>query len=390
MAKPADPDGVDELTLLVDRDASGEKASLACAQTWEAAGRQVRRLRTQDPALNDFNDLVRAKLATANGSAIDWSSGIETIKPDDYSGIPLTIDEWLSRELPALDPILGEVFTTTTRAMLHANTGLGKTMFCLDAWLHAAGGKDFLHWRCPRPRRMLFIDGEMSRRLLRERLEGAVQRLGVTPPDLYVFNREDIPDFAPLNTRNGQAAIWRLTEEVARRAGGWPEGIGFDNVMSLVGGDMKEEDAWRETMPLIMELTRRRIGQLWVHHTGHDTSRGYGTKTREWNLDVVMHLDKVDHAETDVAFTLSFPKARERGPRNREDFDKVKLALVADQWTRELQLMAARRRRCRRSASSGSRRCACRQQKLGRAYQRLPGRVARRMARGMPRQGTDR
>ena len=302
---------------------------------------------------------------------------------DDYSGIPLTIDEWLSRELPALDPILGEIFTTTTRAMLHANTGLGKTMFCLDAWLHAAGGKDFLHWRCPRPRRMLFIDGEMSRRLLRERLEGAVQRLGVTPPDLYVFNREDIPDFAPLNTRNGQAAIWRLTEEVARRAGGWPEGIGFDNVMSLVGGDMKEEDAWRETMPLIMELTRRRIGQLWVHHTGHDTSRGYGTKTREWNLDVVMHLDKVDHAETDVAFTLSFPKARERGPRNREDFDKVKLALVADQWTRELAL-GGKAEKVSPMASSCLRRCSSAATQSSVAHiQRLPDR--RRATNGTPR-----
>jgi hypothetical protein len=31
-------------------------------------------------------------------------------------------------------------------------------------------------------------------------------------------------------------------------------------------------------------------GQLWVHQTGHDETKGYGTKTRQWQMDVVIHL----------------------------------------------------------------------------------------------------
>jgi DNA polymerase I-like protein with 3'-5' exonuclease and polymerase domains len=54
--------GVEQLTLLVDRDATGEAAAAACRRAWKAAGRGVRLLRTQDPSLNDFNDLVRARL----------------------------------------------------------------------------------------------------------------------------------------------------------------------------------------------------------------------------------------------------------------------------------------------------------------------------------------
>jgi hypothetical protein len=108
--------------------------------------------------------------------------------------------------------------------------------------------------------------------------------------------------------------------------------------MSLISGDMKEEDAWRDTLPLIHALTKRRTGQLWLHHTGHDTSRGYGTKTREWQLDVVAHLDVVKRPDTDLSFTLSFPKARGRCPRNREDFAEVNLALVGDQWVSELAI----------------------------------------------------
>jgi DNA polymerase len=51
-----------ELVLLVDRDQSGEEAAAACSRNWKAAGQRVRRLRPQDPSLNDFNDLIRAKL----------------------------------------------------------------------------------------------------------------------------------------------------------------------------------------------------------------------------------------------------------------------------------------------------------------------------------------
>ena len=34
-----------------------------------------------------------------------------------------------------------------------------------------------------------------------------------------------------------------------------------------------------------------------------------------------------------MAFTLSFPKARERTPDNRDDFAEIDIALVDDQWT---------------------------------------------------------
>jgi DNA polymerase I-like protein with 3'-5' exonuclease and polymerase domains len=253
----------------------------------------------------------------------------------DFCLAPLTLAEWRARELPPLDPVMGEMFTTTTRMILHADTGLGKTHFGVALLGHAASGTDFLHWSSSQPRRVLYIDGEMSRRLFKERLEDMMRRLGASPPGFLAFNREDIESFAPLNTKEGQAALWKLIEEAEHRAGGPLEAICFDNVMSLLAGDMKEEDAWRDTLPLIRALTKRRIGQLWLHHTGHDTSRGYGTKTREWQLDVVAHLNAVERPDTDVSFTLTFPKARDRCPRNRDDFAEVNIALVDDRWISE-------------------------------------------------------
>jgi hypothetical protein len=83
------------------------------------------------------------------------------------------------------------------------------------------------------------------------------------------------------------------------------------------------------------KLTRRSIGQLWIHHTGHDTTRGYGTKTREWQLDMVMVGEAVERSGTDIAFSLRFSKAREREANNREDFATVTVTLRGDEWNFE-------------------------------------------------------
>ena len=106
----------------------------------------------------------------------------------------------------------------------------------------------------------------------------------------------------------------------------------FDNVQSLLLGDMKDEEPWQDTLPWIRSLTRRSIGQLWIHHTGHDATRSYGTKTREWQLDAVILLEAIERPEADIAFTLKFTKARERAPNNRGNFEEVTITLSNDKW----------------------------------------------------------
>jgi hypothetical protein len=240
----------------------------------------------------------------------------------------LSIAEWLSRDLPAPDFILGNWLSTTTRALLVAPTGLGKTNFALALGLHAAAGTDFLHWRGGRPCRVLYIDGEMSRRLFKQRIADAVTRLGSSPTEFYALSHEDVEGFSPLNTAAGQAIIERLIEEIGR-----PDLIVFDSIMCLVAGDMKDGEAWAQIMPWVRSLTRRCIGQLWVHHTGHDETRSYGDKTKEWQLDTVMHMEPLARDGCDVSFALEFRKARERIPATRADFQTARIALVGDEWT---------------------------------------------------------
>jgi hypothetical protein len=288
----------------------------------------VEKLVEWTPAEIGDNDGAVVADEPAPAMSLDEYSAASQPRRVDLSTVPLTIREWIDRELPEPDCLMGAWLTTTSRVQVSAPTGIGKSILGLALAAHMAAGRDFLHWRAHRPARVLFVDGEMSRRLLKRRAQDVCRRCGFEPEGLFLLSHEDIDGFQPLNTAAGKALIERIIEKI-----GVVDAIVFDNVMALITGDMKEEEGWQRALPLVDALTKRAIGQIWVHHTGHDTTRSYGTKTREWRMDTTIHLTEEKRADTDVSFRLEFQKARERTPETRRDFEDVTVALVDDQWT---------------------------------------------------------
>jgi hypothetical protein len=238
------------------------------------------------------------------------------------------LEDWLTRDLPEPDFLMGHWLTTTSRVLFAAPTGLGKSMFWTALGMAASASMPFLRWQGQRPFKLGYIDGEMARRLMKTRLVDEVERLGVVPAGFHVLNHDDIEDFAPLNTPEGQ----KIIEAFIARIGG-VDLIVFDNVMSLISGDMKDEESWRQTLPWLKTLTKRNIGQVWIHHTGHDEQRTYGTKTREWQMDTVMFAEKVERPDADVSFRIEFRKKRECTPVTRDEFEIIDVALVDNVWT---------------------------------------------------------
>jgi hypothetical protein len=272
----------------------------------------------------------------------DWRQAIEDPEPEpepepepkpepnpkrDAVNRALSVQEWLARKLPPRDYLLGNVITSTSRMLLWAPTGIGKTMLAIALGMAMGHGNGFVHWNGVRPVRVLYVDGEMPRELLQERLRDEAERLGVEPDNVFLLSKEDCTGMTPLNTRAGQLFIDARIKEL-----GCVDFIIFDNIMALIAGDQKDEECWRQTLPWVLSLTRRKIGQLWIHHTGHDETHGYGSKTREWQMDTVVQLQSVERRDTDVSFLLRFNKARQRKPSNRAQFEDVRIALVDDQW----------------------------------------------------------
>jgi AAA domain len=257
----------------------------------------------------------------------DFPSEEAKPKPS-IEGAVLPLADWLGRDLPPPVPLLGDWLTTTSRALFTAPTGTGKSLFWVAAGMRVAGGLPFLRWAARRPCKVLYIDGEMSNRLLRDRLMDEARRLGARPAGFYALSHEDVSNFAPINTPEGQNLIEAVIAKIGK-----VELIIFDNIMSLVAGDMKDEEGWRQTLPFQHSLTRRKIGQAWLHHTGHNEKQPYGTSTREWQVDTSLFGTRDDRPETDVSLKLEFRKARERRPENRADFADISIAMISDEWT---------------------------------------------------------
>jgi hypothetical protein len=235
-----------------------------------------------------------------------------------------TLSSWLSANDESEDFLCGEVLSTSSKSLLYARTGKGKTTFCLALAAAIAAGEDFLHWRGPsRPRRVLYIDGEMSRR----RLEDAARRLQSEPEGLIILSKDAHPEIPPLDTEEGQRWVDFYIEEC-----GPFDLIVFDNLQALTVGGLIGSESWKATQPWVLDLCSRKIAQLWVHHTGHDPSHSYGDASRLWGMDTVIKLDPIEHENTDIAFALKFEKARNRSPENRADFATVQIQLADDRW----------------------------------------------------------
>ena len=281
--------------------------------------------------------------ARAGGQATTYTADAAAKKLREF----LSAETWAARTIPPADLLLGDLVTTTTRLFLVGQTGLGKTMFGFGLAFGIASGTGFLHWRSARPARVLYIDGEMPGELIKARVIDASRRID-KPLDgrLTIFAQDMEEEFAaafptlgklvPLNLPQGQDFIMELIDQL-----GGIDVIVLDNVMSLLTGDQKEEVPWSEVLPLVTKLTRAKIGQVWLDHTGHNTSRQYGTSTKAWRFDSVGILGSLPPDQlggADLGFTLSFEhpgKARRRTPANRHDFATSTILLQGDIWSSE-------------------------------------------------------
>jgi hypothetical protein len=141
--------------------------------------------------------------------------------------------------------------------------------------------------------------------------------------DLLAQNGEEIP---PFNTPEGEQWLWREIDRIK------PDLIIFDSIMCLTAGELGDEKAWIVIKPLIRKLTSRRIPQIWLHHTGHNKEQSFGTKTREWEMDTVIMLNKPDDQIDGGCIELRFTKARLRKRHDDPDFANVKITWHENGW----------------------------------------------------------
>jgi hypothetical protein len=263
---------------------------------------------------------------TENGERDTNAAAPEAQEREPEKRHDLLLSSWLKLKLPPRDYLLGDIMSTTSRWIIYGETGVGKTLFGMDMSGAIASGRGMLNWAGSGvTRRVMYLDGELPAETFKERMEIVARQYG---PDieLYRYCRDILgdDDMPPLNKPEGAKWLERECQLI------WPDVIVFDSIMCLLTGNMAEEESWAPITPMLRQISQQRCAQIWLHHTGHDTSKGFGTKTREWQMETVLSLTK--DAQNDEHLLMEFKKARLRTPETRAQFEPLKIACCADGW----------------------------------------------------------
>ena len=248
---------------------------------------------------------------------------------------PLSAAEFLQLELPPREYIVAPWLTQKGLSMVHSKRGVGKTHFLLTAAYGTACGQGFLGFEVPKPRRVLFVDGEMPGEAIQQRLASLVAGFPKQPPSPEYFRilcadtiEQGLPD---LGTSAGQSEIDAIVGDA--------EAIYVDNLSSLVrSGKENEGEGWLPVQG--WALAHRRAGRSIVlaHHTGKGGLQR-GTSRREDVLDSVINLRWPSDYSPDqgARFEVHFEKARGFYGDDARPFEaKYEQRDAAALWTRTI------------------------------------------------------
>jgi len=216
----------------------------------------------------------------------------------------------LSLELPPREYILNPVIPRQGLVMLYAPRGVGKTFVALSLAYAAASGQWVFRWQAPKPRRVLYLDGEMPANTMRERLAAIVAgyELELPGPDWLQFITPDLQGMGlrmpNLATPEGQAAIMPHLEGV--------DLVVVDNLATLArAGRENDAEGWLPVQAWMLGLRQRGLSVCMVHHAGKGGQQR-GTSSREDVLDTVIALRRPHNyqQEEGARFEVHLEKAR--------------------------------------------------------------------------------
>ncbi|MGA7180187.1 MAG: AAA family ATPase [Thiobacillaceae bacterium] len=207
------------------------------------------------------------------------------------------------------EPLLSPWLRSQDLAMVFAGRGVGKTHFSLAVAYAVSTGGTFLNWKCERPAKTVYLDGELPGAVLQERLlmhlpdqEPAPGYLRIFTPDLLALD-DSLPDLA---TIRGQELINSMIESDTSL-------VILDNLSAWARGSRAENDAesWLPIADWVLSLRRRGIAVFLVHHGGKNGEQR-GTSKREDLLDAVIKLSRPKDYDPrqGARFDMTFSKAR--------------------------------------------------------------------------------
>jgi putative DNA primase/helicase len=218
------------------------------------------------------------------------------------------ITDFLNIDIPPREMLLSPILPERSLAMLYAPRGVGKSWLGLSIGLAVAAGQPLLRWSAPRPRNVLYVDGEMPLVSLQERLREISAGYGGDIPNdgFRILAADNVEGGINLSLEEGQQALEPLLGDI--------DLLILDNLSTLLTSRSESaSDAWVPIQTWFLKLRREGKSVLLIHHAGTN-GRQRGTSRREDALDTVIALRRPEDysPEQGARFEIHFEKLRNR------------------------------------------------------------------------------
>ncbi|MDL2279580.1 AAA family ATPase [Desulfovibrio sp. OttesenSCG-928-G11] len=186
-------------------------------------------------------------------------------QPEPCNLVVHSLETFMLLPLPPRTYLMHPIIPDQGLTLLYAPRGVGKTQLAIMISLAVSSfGVNIHNWRCEQRSGVLFIDGEMQAYSLQERLAAFIKGAGINPAEslfkLITPDRQPCP-LPNLAHPSGQAAIEPHLKDVSL--------VVLDNLASLCSaGKENETESWIPVQRWLLDLRRRGISVLVVHHAG--------------------------------------------------------------------------------------------------------------------------
>jgi putative DNA primase/helicase len=227
-----------------------------------------------------------------------------------------TLPDFLSQPRQEPELLLRPWLPSGGITMLYGARGGGKTGVTLAAALAVACGTSLLgEMYAPRPRRVLYVDGEMAPTDVQKRLRKLIAGMpgAWETPNLAVLTHADyehgIPDLHASGGAGQQLIEWALAMHKA-------DLVILDNISALFrSGEENSNDSWVTAAEWLLKLRRENVATLLIHHAGKRDIEGRlrqrGASKREDLMDAVLQLDETAKpSDGRVPLRLTYEKFR--------------------------------------------------------------------------------
>ncbi|RLC88503.1 MAG: hypothetical protein DRJ03_02530 [Chloroflexi bacterium] len=206
--------------------------------------------------------------------------------------------------------VVEPLFLNESFNMIHAPTGLGKTNFAMSLAACLAEGKDFLKWKIPAKKRILYIDGELSMNGLQRQVQNNAGACDIsTITGVFDFITPDLlPNGGMENLTDPLKQAW-INRHIADLK---PHVIVFDSLLTCFQGTTESQETWESIQAWMIKLRKDGICVILIHHDNKSGKEQAGFSNKTIVMNQIVHLTATPEHDQSTGMMMHFEFMKHR------------------------------------------------------------------------------